>query len=123
MLIVQERISFRGLPLTPWTNHVIEAGSGEEIEQLPSPGRLLEAAASAQPTAAGSPHNGTWETGAPKAAQEPQVAKMDVALPVLFLDGAATALGERAWRRKTYSGGLQLLHLDQFAYGEPPEAS
>lgn len=123
VLIVQERISFRGLPLTPWTNHVIEAGSGEEIEQLPSPGRLLEAAAPAQPAAAGSPRNGTWETGAPKAAQEPQVAKMDVALPVLFLDGAGTPLEERAWRRKTYSGGLQLLHLDQFAYGEPPEAS
>ncbi len=128
VLIVQERISFRGLPLTQWTNHVIEAGRGEEIEQLPSQGLLLQANGPqqhqpAEQVTADSPRNGTWETGRPTGAQEPLAAKMDVAVPVLFLDGTPSTMDPRSWRRRTYSGGLQLLHLDQFAYGEPPEVS
>lgn len=128
VLIVQERISFRGLPLTQWTNHVIEAGCGEEIEQLPSPGRLLNATGPlqhepAEHPPAESPRNGMWETGLTKGAQEPQIAKMDVAVPVLFLDGTGPRMNDRLWRRRGYSGGLQLLHLDQYVHGEPPEAS
>ena len=125
VLIVQERISFRGLPLTQWTNHVIEAGCGEEIEQLPSPGRLLEAAGPRQhepagPVPADLPRNGTWETGS---AHETHAVKMDVALPVFFLGGTGSRMDERSLRRRSYSGGLQLLHLDQFMHGEPPDAS
>ena len=133
VLIVQERISFRGLPLTAWTNHVIEAGSGEEIEQLPSPGRLLEAAAPrphepAEHVRAEPARSGTWETGpqvdsAQPHLMNPQVMKMDVASPMLFLDETGAGPDERSLRRRRYSGGLQLLHLDQFAYGDPPEGA
>jgi hypothetical protein len=93
VLIVQERLCFRGIPLTPWTERLVAADRGEELLALPpgatfgDPGPL---AAEVVPMPVPPPQGGrgrhfTGERLDERAGRHPdRVAGLEDAIPVIF---------------------------------------